>query len=201
MRRAPLHRLPDGWCALTATPSRQLSIRPKGPESGGWRGRGRWASGGRPRRSASRHSEHPHDPTRHHLRRLHAAPERTRLSARTPRRGPTALYCLGAAPLLLDRAHVAPIHAPHRVPGTDMAAQVLYRYTDRYTTDIQRDTGTAATLAASVIHRYTPRARRNRPMSFLFDWHSGNAPFNPLQIHAFAPSLAPLRMASHLPIC
>ena len=52
--------------------------------------------GGHPRRSPAIRSP-AHDRSRHHLRRLHTAPERAGQHARTPRRGPPALCGLGTA--------------------------------------------------------------------------------------------------------
>ena len=83
-----------------------------------------------------------------------------------------------AASLLLDRAYVAPIHAPHHDPGTDMAAHVGHRYTTvirRTTTapgrvaafaenDTRRDPGRFATLTPpSSIERVRLHARSHHP--------------------------------------
>ena len=88
MCQTPLQSPPDGCYALTATPSQQYLVRPKGFESSG---RGRAAQGrleGVRAAPFPSHSEHAHDPTRHHFRGLHAAPKRARFCARPPGRGP-----------------------------------------------------------------------------------------------------------------
>ena len=86
--RYPPCASPPAPCAPRARPAAQRA------RAGLGRGEGR-ASRGCPRRLPA-FPEPAHDRSRHHLRRLHAAPERTRGHARTSGRGPTTGDCLGA---------------------------------------------------------------------------------------------------------
>ena len=81
---------------MSAPRARQSRTQTPSVESGDRRGAVRLPRGVRAA-PFSRHSEHAHDPTRHHFRGLHAAPERARLGARPPGRGPTTDDRLGPA--------------------------------------------------------------------------------------------------------
>ena len=93
--RAPPRRSPDR--RLTAGPSRSGRV-PRTAESGsGAAGGAKAGCPGRASAPISRHSEHAHDRSRHHLRRLHAAPERARSTLALLVEARQALYCLGTA--------------------------------------------------------------------------------------------------------
>ena len=63
----------------------------------------------------------------------------------------SAQYPPPCVSVLLDRTYVAPIHASPHAHGTDMAANVVHQYTDRYTPP-----------APPIHDRHTARSRQPR---------------------------------------